>query len=168
MTRTTLLSLMLFAGATAGTAQFALPGETFAQVGGALLPGVGVQAGVGATTLAIFTQEVAVYAHYRLGAQEDQLLLLGLGVGGSVRALRILAIFLDQTPGRFELDAGLRFGPTFAFSFVEQTAATRVRQFRLFGDLFVRGVLEVREGRLAFAELGTQDGTLRGGLIFAW
>jgi hypothetical protein len=88
-------------------------------------------------------------------------------VGGSIRALRILFIVIDYAPGPFDVDLGLRFGPSFAFSFTEQTAATRARQFRLFGDPFVRGSLEMASGRIVYAELGPHPGRIRGGLIVA-
>lgn len=146
-------------------AQFLTPAAPWLQAGATIGPGAGMQAGMALPTLTIFTREAMLYADYRFGAPEEQRLLVGLGVGGSIRVLRIVFILLDEAPGPLELDAGLRFGPSFAFSFIEQTAATRARQFRLFADLFARGTFEVGERALVFGELGTQTGWLRGGLV---
>jgi hypothetical protein len=147
--------------------QFATPATQFLQIGLAAGPGAGVQAGIALPAVTVLTQEGVLYVDYRLGAREEQRLLVGLGVGGSVRVLRILYIIFDYAPGPFELDAGLRFGPSFAFSFIEETAATKARQFRLFADPFVRATAELQTGRLLFAELGVQPGSLRAGLVIA-
>lgn len=162
--RLTLL-LLLAAAAAPASAQDATFPSGFVQIGAAGVPGAGVQAGMVLPALAIFTREVMLHGHYRFGAAEDQILLVGLGVGGSIRLLRIVYIIVDQAPGPFEFDAGLRFGPSFAFSFIEQTAATRARQFRLFADPFLRGTMTVGQNRVVFGEIGTQQGWLRVGLV---
>ncbi len=148
-------------------AQFLTPATRFLQAGVSVGPGLGLQAGAALPAATIFTREAALYADYRFGDREEQRLLVGLGVGGSVRVMRILFIIFDYAPGAFELDAGLRFGPSFAFSFIEETAATRARQFRLFADLFARGAIELQSGRLVFTEIGTHSGTVRVGLLLA-
>lgn len=158
------LGLLLSAPAVA---QFATPATQFLQVGLTAGPGLGTQVGFALPAATVFTREAVMYAEYRLGTQEEQRLLVGLGVGGSLRVLRIAYIIFDYAPGPFELDAGLRFGPSFAFSFIEETAATKARQFRLFADPFVRATVELETGRLLYTELGTQPGSFRIGLVLA-
>jgi len=167
MPRITGLLLLTLLLAASATAQFATPATQFLQAGATLGPGAGLQAGFALPAATVFTREAMLYADYRLGAWEEQRLLVGLGIGGSVRILRIVYIIFDYAPGPFELDAGLRFGPSFAFSFTEQTAATKARQFRLFADPFLRGTVELQTGRLLYAELGTQPGSLRVGVVVA-
>lgn len=167
MVRLTLLVLLTISSYSPVAAQFATPATRFLQTGATIGPGLGAQAGLALPAVTIFTQEAAVYLDYRFGDAEEQRLLAALGIGGSIRVMRILYIVLDYAPGPVELDAGFRFGPSFAFSFTEQTAATRTRQFRLFVDPFVRGTIELTSGRLLFVELGTQPGSIRSGLLFA-
>ncbi len=168
LSRPILLALALV-GLAAGPAraQFGTPATEFLQAGVGLTPGVGVQVGFATPALTVLTREGAFYADYRFGDAQDARLLVGLGVGGSLRVLRVLLIATDFDPGPYDVDAGLRFGPSFAFSFIEETAATRARQFRLFADLFVRGSVQLRSGRILFAEIGTQPGWIRGGLVVA-
>jgi hypothetical protein len=167
MNRLILLALLAFAGYSPAKAQFATPATRFLQAGATVGPGLGVQAGLALPAVTIFTQEAALYLDYRFGQAEEQRLLAALGIGGSIRVMRILYIILDYAPGPVELDAGFRFGPSFAFSFTEQTAATRTRQFRLFVDPFARGTIELTSGRLLFLELGTQPGSLRSGILIS-
>jgi len=161
------LLLLALALAAPARAQFATEADRLVQAGGALAPGLGVHAGLVLPAAFVLTREAVLYADYQLGAREEQRLLVGLGVGGGVRVLRALVIVADVAPGPFDLDVGLRFGPSFAFSFIEETAATKARQFRLFGDPYVRGSAVLPSGRIVYAELGTQPGRLRAGLQFA-
>jgi hypothetical protein len=162
---TCLLAVLL--GAAPARAQFGTEAERFLQAGAAVGPGLGVQAGLALPALTVLTREAVLYADYRLGGSEEQRLLVGLGLGGSLRVLRVLVIVADVTPGPFDVDVGLRLGPSFAFSFVEETAATQARQFRLFGDTYVRGSVALRGGRILYAELGSQPGRLRSGILLA-
>lgn len=157
------LAVTLAVLAPCAAAQFATPTAPFVQAGAGAAPGLGVQVGLSSPALTVFTQEGMLYADYRYGA--DERLLVGFGVGGSVRLLRIVTVVADAEPAPLELDAGLRFGPSFAFAFAEQTAATQVRQFRLFADPFVRGVTRLGGSLVGYAELGWQPGRMRVGFL---
>ena len=162
-----LVPLLLALLAAPALAQFATPTLPTVQVGVALLPGVGAQAGIALPGFTIFTREATFYADYepRFLDEDAGRLLVGLGVGGSVRVLRALTVVADFDAGPYDLDVGFRFGPSFFFSFFEETAASQARSFRLFADPFVRGSFRF-EQRVAYVELGTQPSRLRGGLLF--
>src|SRR6056297_164528 len=83
--------LLLALSAESVHAQFATPTLPFVQVGVAGTPGVGLQVGFAQPSGTVFTQEGALYADYapRFFGDEGRL-LVGLGLGGSVRVLRIL------------------------------------------------------------------------------
>jgi hypothetical protein len=162
--RLLILLLLAFSG-TSARAQFATPTLPFVQVGLAGTPGVGIQAGFANPAATVFTQEGALYADYapRFFGDEGRL-LVGLGLGGSIRVLRVLTVLADYDPGRYDLDVGFRFGPSFFFSFFETTAASKARSFRLFTEPFVRGSVRF-EQRVVYVELGTQPSHLRAGLL---
>jgi hypothetical protein len=157
--------LLLALGAASAEAQFATPTLPFVQLGLAGTPGVGIQAGFVTPAATVFTREGALYADYepRIIGDEGRL-LVGLGLGGSVRVLRVLTVLADYDPGRYDLDVGFRFGPSFFFSFFETTAASKARSVRLFTDPFVRGSVRFTR-RVVYVELGTQPSHLRAGLL---
>ena len=146
-------------------AQFATPTLPFVQLGLAGTPGAGVQAGFASPALTVLTREGALYADYapRFVGEEGRL-LVGLGLGGSVRVLRILTVLADYDAGPYDLDVGFRFGPSFFFSFFEETAAGKARSFRLFADPFARASVRL-DRRVVYVELGTQPSHLRAGLL---
>ncbi len=154
------------AGCLPARAQFATPSVPFVQLGAAGTPGVGVQVGFATPAFTVLTREGALYADYepRFVDEEAGRLLVGLGLGGSVRVLRVLTVLADVDPGPYDLDVGYRFGPSFFFSFFEQTAASKARSFRLFGDPFLRGSVRLGQ-RVAYVELGAQPAHLRAGLL---
>lgn len=162
-----LVPLLLALLAAPAAAQFATPTLPTVQLGAALTPGVGAQAGIALPGFTIFTREAMLYADYepRFLDEDAGRLLVGLGVGGSVRVLRALTVISDFDAGPYDLDVGFRFGPSFFFSFFEETAASQARSFRLFGEPFVRGSIRF-ERRLVYVELGTHPSRLRGGLLF--
>ena len=160
--------LLAFLGAAApAAAQFATPTLPTLQLGVGLTPGTGIQAGFVSPGFTILTREAVLYADYepRFLDEDAGRLLVGLGVGGSVRVLRALTVIADFDAGAYDLDVGFRFGPSFFFSFFEQTAASKARSFRLFGDPFVRGSLRFTR-RVAYVEVGTQPSHVRAGLLF--
>lgn len=163
----TALAAALAAGLFAGPvrAQFATPTLPFVQLGLTGTPGVGVQVAFATPALTVFTQEGSLYADYapRFVGEEGRL-LVGLGLGGSVRVLRILTVVADYEAGPYDLDVGFRFGPSFFFSFFEETAASKARSFRLFAEPFVRGAIRF-DRRVVYVELGTQPSHLRAGLL---
>lgn len=148
-------------------AQFATSTLPFVQIGLAGTPGVGIQAGFASPTFTVLTREGSLYADYapRFVGSEGRL-LVGLGLGGSVRVLRTLALVTDFDPGSYDLDVGFRFGPSFFFSFFEETAASKARSFRLFAEPFARGSLRFGR-RVVYVEVGTQPSHLRAGLLLA-
>ena len=162
-----LVPLLLALLASPALAQFATPTLPTVQLGATLAPGAGVQAGVALPAFTVLTREAVFYADYepRFLDEDAGRLLVGLGVGGSVRVLRALTVVGDYDAGPYDLDVGFRFGPSFFFSFFEQTAASQARSFRLFGDAFVRGSIRF-ERRVAYVELGTHPSRIRGGLLF--
>lgn len=161
-----LAALLLALGAGSAHAQFATPTLPFVQLGVGGTPGIGVQTAVVTPAATVFTREGALYADYAprfIG--DDGRLLVGLGLGGSVRVLRVLTVLTDYDAGPYDLDVGFRFGPSFFFSFFETTAASKARSFRLFTEPFVRGSVRL-DRRVIYVEVGTQPSHLRAGLLF--
>ncbi len=148
-------------------AQFATPSLPFVQLGASGLPGVGGQAGFATPAFTVLTREGMLYADYepRFLDEDGGRLLVGLGLGGSVRVLRVLTVIADVNTGPYDFDVGFRFGPSFFFSFFEQTAASKARSFRLFAEPFMRGSARLGR-RVVYVELGAQPGHLRAGLLF--
>ena len=164
------LLVLLFASlgfAAPAAAQFATPTLPVVQLGVGVAPGVGAQVGIALPAFTILTREAVLYADYepRFLDEDAGRLLVGLGVGGSVRILRALTVLADYDAGPYDLDVGFRFGPSFFFSFFEETAAGQARSFRLFAEPFVRGSLRF-ERRVVYVELGSQPARIRGGLLF--
>jgi hypothetical protein len=163
------LALLLFAlSGAAAHAQFATPTLPFVQLGLKGAPGVGAQGAFVTPAAAVFTQEGALYLDYLPEFEGVDGLLVGLGVGASVRVLRALTVLADYDAGRYDLDVGFRFGPSFFFSFTERAAASKARSFRLFTEPFLRGSvrLDRRSGaRVVYVEVGTRPSHLRAGLL---
>lgn len=132
------------------------------QIGLGLNPGAGIALGASAPALAVFTREATLYADYTPRAVGGRRLRVSLGVGGSVRVLRIASVVGDFDASRFDLNAGVRLGPSFAF--FQETPAARAQAFSVMLDPFIRGSLAFSARRVLFAEIGTQAPTLRGGL----
>ncbi|MDT0630166.1 hypothetical protein RQM47_03395 [Rubrivirga sp. S365] len=137
-------------------------------VGVGALPGVGVVAFGTAPVVDVFTRELVLYADYvpRVTGGAGRL-ETAVGLGGAVRALRIVEIVRDSDPGPLDLDLGLRIGPSFYTAFFEQSAESRSRAFSVMLDPFARGTLRLPSGRVVFAELGAQSPSLRVGLSTA-
>ena len=134
-------------------------------LGGGLGPGVGGVAVASDTFLGLTLREASLYLDYvpRVTGGSGRL-ITSVGVGGGVRVLRIAAIVLDEDVGRFDLDAGLRVGPSFYTAFFEQSAASEARAFGIFTDTWARGSMRLGERTAVFAEIGSQAPALRGGL----
>lgn len=160
-----LLFLIAIFWALPAYAQLDVPGSDGIIIGASIGPGIGVQAGLVLPTAALFAREGILYADYYQPGDDTERLLVGLGVGGSLRVFRLIMIITDQPSSRFDVDLGIRFGPSFAFAFTEQSAATRARQFRLFADPFIRGSVDMPTGQVLYAEIGTQPGHFRVGVM---
>ena len=134
-------------------------------LGAGVGPGVGAVAEATTPVLDVFTREVVLYADYvpRVTGGSGRL-LTAVGVGGSVRVLRVLTVVQNRDPGPLDLDLGLRIGPSFYTAFFEQTAESRSRAFSVMLDPFVRATVRRAGGRVFFAEVGTQSPSLRAGL----
>ncbi len=136
-------------------------------VGPALGPGVGGVGVFASDALGVFTREAAVYADYQprvLGGRGR--LLVAVAAGGGVRVTEALRVVRGGAPGPADLDLGVRVGPAFYYAFFEQTAEAEARAFRIAFDPFARGLLHLPGGRTVFVELGTQQPSLRAGVVF--
>lgn len=157
--------LFLLMWALPAEAQLDVPGSQEIIVGASLGPGIGGQIGIVLPAMGLFTREGVVYVDYYNPGDEPEQLLTALGIGGSLRVFRLIMIITDQPTSRFDLDVGIRFGPSFAFAFTEQSAATRARQFSLFADPFVRASFNMLRGQVLYTELGVQPGHFRVGMM---
>lgn len=162
-----LLALLLSPGleAQTGAGPDPLGSRPRVYVGAGLGPGVGLVAEGTVPALSVFTREVAVYADYvpRVTGGSGRL-VASVGLGGAVQTLRIVDLVRNQTPGPLDVDLGLRIGPSFYTAFFEQSAASRSRAFSVMLDPFARVTLRRASGRVFFAEVGTQEPSLRAGL----
>lgn len=157
-----LLSAVLPATASA---QFAgsEPLERSVQIGPAVLPGLGLQAGY-VQPRSFYTTESAFYINLLppfMGG-ENSLLISG-GVGGSLRILGGLTTLEMANYEGYQLDLGLRFGPALRFVLGEETRTQKNTRVRLFLEPFTRFTWQVEGGRTLFAEVGTHDPFLRAG-----
>lgn len=134
-------------------------------VGAGFGPGFGGVVAGTAPVLDTFTREVVLYADYvpRVVGGSGRL-VTAVGVGGSLRALRVVNVVRNRDPGATDLDLGVRIGPSFYTAFFEETAESRSRAFSVMLDPFARITLRRGSGRVFFAEVGTQSPSLRAGL----
>lgn len=143
-------------------AQSGAAGGAFVQAGLAALPGAGLEVGyVGPS--AIFTVEGLLYVQSTptfLGGPGDA--KFSLGLGGAIRPLGVIRT-IGETDYAYDVDIGLRFGPSLFFA-NNATRADKNQQFSLFLDPFVRFATRLGNGRILFAEAGTQDPILRLGI----
>ena len=141
----------------------AAPDRPSLQLGLGAAPGVGLFAAQTTPLLTLFARDVALYANYVPGDEGQVLLAAGVGVG--VRVTRVLEVTGALEPPGFDLDVGFRFGPEFRFALFEQTAASKARAFRLFGDPYVRATAALPSGRRLFGEIGPHAPSFRVGLV---
>ena len=152
-----LLCLPVSSAAQSGTV-----GGTFVQTGLAVLPGVGLEVGyVGPKT--IFTVEGLLYIESTppfLGGPGDAKFTLGLG--GAIRPLGVIRT-IGETDYAYDVDIGIRFGPSLFFA-NNATRADKNQQFSLFVEPFARFATRLGNGRIVFAEAGSQRPFLRLGI----
>lgn len=157
MRRSSLLLVLLATAATARAQAF---------IGPALGPGVGGVAVFAQDVLGVLTREAVLYADYQprvLGGRGR--LLVAASAGGGVRLTEALRAVRGSEPAPYDLDFGARVGPAFYYAFFEQTAEGEARAFRIAFDPFARATLHLFEGRTVFVEVGTQQPSLRAGLV---
>lgn len=160
-----LLALLAAILTPASAQEVSLGDRPRVSVGAGIGPGIGVIAMGTDPVLTVLTREVTLYADYvpRVTGGSGRL-VTAVGIGGSIRVLRVLDIVRDTNPGRLDVDLGIRIGPSFYTAFFEQTAESRSRAFSVMLDPFARGTARLGSGRVVFAEVGTQGPALRGGL----
>lgn len=130
--------------------------------------GLGVGDGIGLVAIGsspvvdVFTRDAALYLAYRSGGDNGRL-VAALGVGGSLRLLRLFSAARSRQIPTSDLDVGLRIGPSFSAGLGEETEAERARAFAVIADPFVRATRRVR-GYDAFAEIGPQSPNVRVGV----
>ena len=158
-----LLVAPLAAAAQGRAAPLGSPARVY--LGAGVGPGVGVVAEATTPILGVFTREVVVYADYvpRVTGGSGRL-LTAVGLGGSVRLLRVVDVVQNRDAGPLDVDLGLRIGPSFYTAFFEQTAESRSRAFSVMLDPFVRATVRRPSGRVFFAEVGAQSPSFRAGL----
>ena len=134
-------------------------------LGGGFGPGFGLVAEATDPVLSVFTREAVLYADYvpRVTGGSGRL-VTAVGLGGGVRVLRVWDLVQNREAGPFDLDLGLRVGPSFYTAFFEETAESKSRAFSVMLDPFARATLRRPSGRVFFAEIGTQAPALRAGL----
>lgn len=164
--RLTVLALLLVPLAVAAQEETSpLGNRPRVYVGAGFGPGVG---GVVAGTTPLFdtfTREVVLYADYvpRVVGGSGRL-VTAVGVGGSIRTLRVIDVIQNRDPGPLDVDLGLRIGPSFYTAFFEETAESKSRAFSVMLDPFARVTLRRASNRVFYAEVGTQSPNFRVGL----
>ncbi|GAB5535448.1 MAG: hypothetical protein Rubg2KO_16970 [Rubricoccaceae bacterium] len=151
--------------AVSAPAQAPLGNDTRLYGGPGLGPGFGAVAIASDPVLILLTREAALYVDYVppvVGGSGR--ILTSVGIGGSIRAWRTAGVLMDFEPGRYDLDTGVRIGPSFYTLFGEQTAESDAKAFRIMFDPFVRGAIRLGSSRVVFAELGFEAPALRAGL----
>lgn len=169
--RTGLLALLvvLFLGIGAGSevrAQIGVAPQPRFQIGLAGLPGGGTQVGY-ITARSFFTTESVFYAEGTPPALGRGALQVSAGFGGAVRlfALSRLLGTTARYANRFDVDLGLRLGPSLAFAEGETTADENKR-FSLFLEPFLRVAPSLGETWALFVETGTQRPYVRAGALW--
>lgn len=129
------------------------------QIGPAGVPGIGVQVGY-LSAQNLFTRELNTVADLSsFGSHGD--LQVTAALGGSVRLLGIARTIGKSYYRGWDVDLGLRIGPSLLFEFRE-SRASKNRRFNLFVEPFARVVASPGK-TIFFAELGVQRPAIRGG-----
>ncbi|MGB3543242.1 hypothetical protein [Rubrivirga sp.] len=164
MARFALLLLLASAVADAQTGPDPLGSRPRVYVGGGLGPGFGGIVEATDPIFSVFTREIVLYANYVPRVVGSGRLVTAVGLGGSLRALRVADVVRNRDPGALDVDLGIRIGPSFNTAFFEETAESRSRSFSVMLDPFVRVTLRRESGRVFFAEVGPQSPALRAGI----
>ncbi len=152
--------LVLCTGAIDGFAQDTRAPHV--QLGGGILPGIGMQAGYVAPR-GFYTVESILYidGSPRFAGGEGSVQVAG-GLGGAIRVLGILRTI--GSPGYVgrDVDVGLRIGPSLFFTVGESSRGEN--PFSLFLEPYLRATSDFGGDRIFFAELGIQRPFLRAGV----
>ncbi len=133
------------------------------QLGLSALPGLGAQIGYLDAT-GLFTREGTLYVDGRpafFGGEEN--VEVWLAGGGSIRALGVARLFTDGDFAGYDVDVGIRAGPSLTFV-RNATDADKNQQFSFNFEPFLRFVTQLRPGLTVYGEAGPQPSLLRGGL----
>lgn len=166
MLRLSLLLILTSAVAGAQTGPDPLGSRPRVYVGGGFGPGFGGVIEGTDPVFSVFTREIVLYADYvpRVVVGGSGRLVTAVGIGGSLRALRVADVVRNRDPGALDVDLGIRIGPSFYTAFFEETAESRSRAFSVMLDPFARVTLRRGSGRVFFAEVGPQSPSFRAGL----
>jgi hypothetical protein len=131
------------------------------QVGLGALPGAGVQAGY-IDDQSWYTAEGMLYADASPGFfTGNGNIQASLGIGGSIRVFGV-ARFVTGAEYAYDIDVGLRFGPSLYFA--REGTPEALNPFRLFVEPFGRYVTRSGSRSHFFAEAGLQRSFLRVGI----
>ncbi|CAM3217071.1 hypothetical protein [Rhodothermus bifroesti] len=138
----------------------------FLQLGLAVAPGLGVQVGyVGPRS--IYTIEGMSYADASPSfAGGEKSLQLSAAFGAALRLTGMLRT-LGNAPLPYDLDIGLRAGPSLLFT-SNETRAQKNQRFGLFLEPFFRAISAFGKRQFFFGEFGLHRPFLRAGLWFAF
>ena len=147
-------------------AQIGVAAQPQLQMGLGGLPGAGVQVGY-VTARSFFTVESQLYVEGVLPSFGEGNVHFSAGFGGAIRLFglsRLLgspAWYVDV----FDVDLGLRLGPSLAFA-ENETPADRNKRFSLFLEPFLRIAPSVAEDWALFVEVGPQRPVVRIGALW--
>jgi hypothetical protein len=140
------------------------PTQSRIQLGLGVVPGFGGQLGY-VSPSALFTTEGMLYVNASpqfAGGQGS--VQVSLGIGGAFRPLGLTRMMGNTGYTGYDIDLGLRFGPSLEFFTYEETRVEKNQRFSLFLDPYVRVTSDIRPGRRFFVEAGIQRPLFRGGL----
>ena len=161
-----LFTLVLWSGVPSeAEAQIGVGPTSQLQIGLAGLPAGGVQFGF-VRARSFLTTESFIYAEGTPPAFGEGRLQLSAGFGGAVRLFG-LSRLLGSTAwyvATYNLDLGLRLGPSLAFA-ERETTADKNQRFSLFLEPFLRFAPGLNEDWTLFFEAGTQRPYVRLGTL---
>ena len=150
--------MLLPAAFTEARAQ--LDDGTYAFAGPAFLPGAGVAAG-SVVVGRFVTREVWLSGSYRSSASGS---VRAIGtVGGAIRLLGARRTVLQLPVGVYDIDLGMRLGPSILFRF-EETAIDKHKRFTLVAEPFLRVIAD--RGTPFSLEVGIHRPAVRGAVWF--
>ena len=136
--------------------------QSVIQVGLAAVPGAGLVAGYVAPR-GFYTVGAMLYADATPSFSGGEgSLLVSLGLGGSIRPLGAARLIANAGDPGYDLDVGIRIGPSLFFPYGE--SSRKQNPFSLFLEPFVRVESTLGGTRTMFLEVGIQRPIFRGGV----